>query len=51
MKNRVTLLLSDIPFAALRMMKAEENKSMSLIVEEFIMGDRQVKAVEKKKEE
>lgn len=40
MKNRVTLLMEDEPYKALRVMSAIENKSMSLLVEEFVMGDR-----------
>ena len=41
MKQRVTLVLEEIPYKALRVMAATENKSMSLLVEEFVMGTRQ----------
>ena len=46
-KNRVTLLLSDKPYKFLRIMAASENISMSKIVEEFVMGDRQIVSDEK----
>lgn len=41
MKRRVTLMIEEIPFKALRVMAATENISMSSLVEEFVMGERQ----------
>lgn len=50
MSNRVTLRLEDVPYKLLRVMAAEENLSMSQIVTEFLVGDRQVISDEKEQE-
>lgn len=46
MKNRVQLNLEDTPYKLLRVIAAEDNKSMSEVVEDFLMGETRTVAGE-----
>ena len=51
MKKQVILSLEEIPYKILRVVAAEENKSMSAIVQEYLLGKRSTVSGDKETEE